>query len=86
MPPGERFEALWRAHETLIATTGGIGEALGRLSTGDDGLAIDGLARALNVLRAHRGGGNLSWLDLYCTTPDATSNRSIPLDQGPWSS
>jgi hypothetical protein len=66
-----RFEALWRAHETLLATTGGIGAALAGLADGGDRPAVDGLARALEVFRAQRGGANISWLDLYCTTTDA---------------
>jgi len=66
-----QFEALWRAHETLGATIGAIGVELAGLAAGGDRLATDGLARALMVLRAQRGGANVSWLDLYCTTTDA---------------
>lgn len=66
-----RFAALERAHDTLLATTGGIGAALAGLANGGDARALDGLARALEVFRAQRGGANISWLDLYCTTTDA---------------
>jgi hypothetical protein len=69
---GDQFVGMRRAHETLRTTISLLRtELVGLKGTGAARApAIDGLARALTVLRARRE-GNISWLDLYCTTADS---------------
>ena len=68
----DQFLALRRGHEALRAAIGLIHAALGKLEAAgaEAQPPTNGLAHALEMFRAKRA-GNVSWLDLYCTTMEA---------------